>query len=68
MGKPKGAVSTAQARKAGTLKKGDPYAARGWLSDAPGPVKGWTSQRDMPTPPAKSFRHWWAEHERSNTH
>ena len=37
----------------------DPYTNRGWLSDAPGPVAGWTSVRDMPTPPGKSFRHWW---------
>jgi L-lactate dehydrogenase complex protein LldF len=55
----------AQARVAGTLAKGDPYAARGWLSNAPGAMKGWTRERDMPTPPAKSFRHWWAEHEKS---
>lgn len=48
-----------QARIAGTLEEGDPYASRGWLSKLPGPVHGWVSQRDMPTPPAKSFRHWW---------
>jgi len=39
-----------------------PYADRGWLSKAPGPVAGWTSQRDLPTPTSKSFRHWW-DHE-----
>lgn len=46
-----------------TLAKGDPYSARGWLSKLPGPFAGWTDQRDMPTPPQKSFRQWWHEHE-----
>lgn len=46
-----------------TLETGDPYAARGWLNRAPGPVAGWTRQRDMPTPPAKNFRQWWREHQ-----
>ncbi|MCX5660722.1 MAG: LutB/LldF family L-lactate oxidation iron-sulfur protein [Planctomycetota bacterium] len=55
-----------QAKLSGTLAKGEKYSARGWLKDAPGPVKGWTSQRDMPTPPAASFRNWWdKEHVRS---
>lgn len=40
-------------------KQGDPYAERGWIDMLPGPVRGWTRQRDMPTPPARSFRHWW---------
>lgn len=35
------------------------YADRGWIKSAPGPVAGWTSQRDLPTPPAGSFRQWW---------
>ncbi|MFP4144443.1 MAG: LutB/LldF family L-lactate oxidation iron-sulfur protein [Phycisphaeraceae bacterium] len=53
-----------RARTLGTLQGGDPYSARGWVDHVPGPVAGWTSQRDMPTPPAKSFRHWWKkEHE-----
>lgn len=52
-----------QARVVGTLQGGDPYAARGWLKKLPGPVHGWVSQRDMPTPPAKSFRHWWRSHQ-----
>lgn len=48
------------ARLTGTLHRGDPYVDRGWLDRGPGPLGGWTSQRDMPTPPARSFRHWWA--------
>jgi L-lactate dehydrogenase complex protein LldF len=30
----------------------------------PGPLKGWTTVRDLPAPPAQSFRAWWAERER----
>lgn len=55
-----------QAKANGSLEASgaDPYASRGWLSNAAGPVKGWTSERDMPTPPAKSFRQWWDGHEK----
>src|SRR5690606_6522375 len=42
----------ARAKMAGTLTKGDAYAARGWLNSG---IGGWTRERDMPTPPAKSF-------------
>jgi L-lactate dehydrogenase complex protein LldF len=28
----------------------------------PGPLKGWTAVRDLPVPPAQSFRDWWREH------
>jgi len=49
-----------RAKAAGTLCGDDPYAGRGWLSSGLG---GWTQQRDMPTPPAKSFRQWWREQE-----
>ncbi|MEX2212867.1 MAG: LutB/LldF family L-lactate oxidation iron-sulfur protein [Phycisphaeraceae bacterium] len=52
-----------QAKKNGSLaantKKGDEFAARGWVSKMPGQGAGWTDERDMPTPPAKSFRDWW---------
>lgn len=47
-----------RARTAGTLSRGDAYTARGWLSSG---VGGWTQERDMPTPPARSFRQWWRE-------
>jgi len=46
----------------GSHEDGSDYAARGWLRKAPGPVGGWTAARDMPTPPARSFRHWWKHH------
>lgn len=59
------ALFRARARVAGTLEgASDPYADRGWLRSAPGPVKGWTDVRDMPTPPSKSFRHWWRTRKR----
>jgi hypothetical protein len=45
-----------RARLNGTMQHGDAYTGRGWLSTGLG---GWTRQRDMPTPPAKSFRQWW---------
>jgi L-lactate dehydrogenase complex protein LldF len=47
----------------GTLPEGgDPYSSRGWINYLPGPVEGWTRQRDMPTPPERSFRQWWNNH------
>ena len=55
----------AAARLNGSLKSGsgtDPYAARGWVSKFPGPVGRWTRERDLPSPPARSFRHWWRRH------
>lgn len=51
----------ALARWKGTLApRGDGISTRGWLSKLPGPVHGWTSERDLPTPTASSFRQWWA--------
>jgi L-lactate dehydrogenase complex protein LldF len=55
------AVMRGAARRAGTLAGGDPFASRGWLARGRGMVRGWTSQRDLPTPTAGSFREWWAE-------
>ncbi len=53
-----------QARMSGKQSaQRDPYNNRGWISSAPGPVKGWTDARDMPTPPSRSFRHWWRNRE-----
>ncbi len=37
----------------------DLYSDRHWLRRGIGPLAGWTSQRDMPTPPSRSFRDWW---------
>ncbi|HEY3246594.1 MAG TPA: 4Fe-4S dicluster domain-containing protein, partial [Phycisphaerae bacterium] len=47
------------ARWTGSQDRGDPYAARGWLTRLPPPLNGWTDERDMPTPTARTFRHWW---------
>lgn len=40
----------------------DPFADRGWLHTASGPLAGWTSHRDLPTPTSRSFRDWWQGH------
>ncbi len=37
----------------------DPFAGRGWVQRLSGRFNGWTSERDMPTPTAASFRQWW---------
>ncbi len=54
----------ARAKLAGTLKPGDRFTARGWVSHVPGPAAGWTAKRDLATPPAKGFRTWWDEHQK----
>jgi L-lactate dehydrogenase complex protein LldF len=34
------------------------------ISTAPPPASGWTGSRDLPAPPAQTFRQWWAaEHD-----
>lgn len=35
----------------------------GWIRNVPGPLQGWTRQRDLPTPAANNFRHWWRHRE-----
>jgi hypothetical protein len=54
----------AMAREAGSLDPSDPFSSRGWISEAPGPLRGWTAQRDFPTPTERSFRHWWSGEDR----
>ena len=40
------------------------FARRGRIRALPFPLSAWTSSRDAPSPPAQTFRQWWAlEHE-----
>ena len=39
---------------------GRPLARDGRIHRLPWPLSGWTATRDMPSPPAESFRDWWA--------
>lgn len=41
-----------------------PMVERRWLGSGPGPVRGWTEARDMPTPTAHDFRKWWRRRSR----
>ncbi len=36
-----------------------PLAHSGKIEHLPGPLKGWTTARDLPAVPAESFRDWW---------
>lgn len=54
------------ARSSRTQNQIDLYVSHRWLRDVPGPLKGWTSQRDMPVPPVRDFRHWWRQHQRGH--
>jgi L-lactate dehydrogenase complex protein LldF len=36
-----------------------PLGRRGRIERLPWPLSGWTSTRDMPEPPAETFREWW---------
>lgn len=54
-------VFRAKARRNRSMQIGDPYSARGWVHKLNGQFGGWTSERDMPSPPAKSFRQWWCQ-------
>jgi len=33
----------------------------GYVRKAPGPMAGWTDERDLPAPAKQSFRDWWAK-------
>ncbi|WP_193554666.1 LUD domain-containing protein [Rothia halotolerans] len=37
------------------------------ISKLPGVVSGWTQYRDVPEPPAQSFRHWWKKNRQNGT-
>ncbi|WP_372434862.1 LutB/LldF family L-lactate oxidation iron-sulfur protein [Myceligenerans salitolerans] len=39
----------------------------GVISRLPGPGAAWTASRDLPLPPKRTFRDWWAAHEREKT-
>jgi L-lactate dehydrogenase complex protein LldF len=46
-----------------------PGTKDGWIESLPGflavgPLKNWLSQRDLPVPPAKSFRDLWKDRQR----
>jgi iron-sulfur cluster protein len=43
-----------------------PLARRGRIERLPWPLSGWTGTRDMPEPPAETFREWWRR-ERGNS-
>lgn len=38
-----------------------PDDGSGWIRQGVGPLKEWTAQRDLPRPPAQSFRRLWQE-------
>ncbi len=48
----------AAAQRAGS-RVGRLLSRSGRISHLPGPLAGWTDARDLPEPPAESFRAWW---------
>jgi L-lactate dehydrogenase complex protein LldF len=49
------------------LKAGRLIAGRkGHISHLPPPLSGWTNTRDLPAPPAETFRNWW-KHDHHST-
>jgi L-lactate dehydrogenase complex protein LldF len=55
-----------RAQRAGALA-GRPLARRGRIERLPWPLSGWTATRDLPAPPAETFRDWWRS-ERGDGH
>ncbi|QHT46392.1 iron-sulfur cluster-binding protein [Bacillus sp. SB49] len=54
------------AKLAGTALK--PLVKDGYISKGPGPLKGWTEERDFPAPPKTSFRDWYKQREQRREH
>ena len=55
MGSPRRWAVALSASRAGRLLGG----RRGRIRALPPPLSGWTASRDLPVPPAESFRDWW---------
>jgi L-lactate dehydrogenase complex protein LldF len=45
-------------------RMGRSLGRRGKIRRLPPPLAAWTAARDAPTPPAQTFREWWAARER----
>jgi len=56
----------AMAAVGGNLAKGDRCSARGWIGWRVWPLSRWTAARDLPTPPADSFRKWYAKYRKGS--
>ncbi|WP_226577978.1 LutB/LldF family L-lactate oxidation iron-sulfur protein [Halobacillus litoralis] len=41
-----------------------PWTKGGHIEKGPGPLKGWTAERDFPAPAKKSFRKWYQERQK----
>jgi L-lactate dehydrogenase complex protein LldF len=54
MGSPRRWAAALRAARAGRL-----LGRRGRIRSLPPPLSGWTSSRDLPVPPERSFREWW---------
>ncbi len=56
-------------RRAGRLgRAGRRLAGRRGLTALPPPLSAWTTSRDVPTPPAETFRDWWARTRTAGEH